>query len=252
MRSLPFLAFYYSLASAIDGIQATPLVNEPTYSGNYRILHCTHSHIARLQILITATRHFIANAILDVDHGTTSTYGFASFFKTNSSQNAVREVFQNIANGSNVRVFPSGPNHPPEALQPTFACLNDGHAHTKPFYDSICTDGRNALAAAADETVVICPAFWQIHAVPSANSCPHVVNNQFTHEVPDIGSNQYGILVHELTHVYMPDTIVVGEAYDPQAAVELDAAASLRNPSNFALYACGQLVLRAILWCGSG
>lgn len=52
-------------------------------------------------------------------------------------------------------------------------------------------------------------------------------------------------MIHELVHLYAPaltaiDHVTV-ETYDVQKAVNLNAAASLRNANNYALYAAGKL-----------
>lgn len=48
------------------------------------------------------------------------------------------------------------------------------------------------------------------------------------------------MVFHELTLIYKLDTAIDREVYDIQGPMELDAEASLFNPNNLALYACGR------------
>lgn len=54
-----------------------------------------------------------------------------------------------------------------------------------------------------------------------------------------VAENQYGVLVHEFTHAYTHNWDPK-EIYNPMEAVKLSATRSLKNPSNFALYAASE------------
>ena len=112
----------------------------------------------------------------------------------------------------------------------------------KDIYDNVCTKDIPAAAVVNSNTIYICPNFWEVRIFPTKDTCPPLVNNQLPATFPSLVDTQYGIVVHELAHLYSPGTRGQGgEVYDAQGAVELDAAASLRNANNFALYACGGL-----------
>ena len=250
MKLISASASCFLLARIISGFPVLPPTNDQTYSSNYKILLCDseqiHSHATHLQSLLPLVKHGMENAIVDVDMGTTSTHGFTAFFKTNTSQSVVWNVFKAIADNADAEVFPSGPRGPSELRQPTFVCLNEGQQDTEAIYKRLCMDPDTAVPMAKatnSEVLVICPLFWRLPSLPTVNMCPSLVDNKLVPTIPSLAANQYGVIVHELTHIYKLDAAVgmmgEGEVYDTQGAVELSPGASLMNANNFALYACG-------------
>ena len=231
------------LASIFSGFHAlpqTPQTDNSTDVGNYKLQRCSHAHTARFQILLPLFRTSIENAINDANLGTASPHGFAAFFKTNTSQNAVRDVFQKIAQGSDIAIYPKDPNSQPEMRQPTFVCVGRGHSDVRNVYDQVCARDIPAAVIVNSNVIYVCPSFWDEHIFPTIDACPPLFDNKLPLTYPNMAETQYGIVVHELAHLYGTETQGHGrEEYDVQGAVELDAAASLGNPHNYALYACG-------------
>ena len=237
------------LISGFNALPQVPQTNDSTYSGNYKIQHCSHNHATRFQLLLSLVRKATQNAIIDTNLGTASAHGFTAFFKTNTSEDTVRNIFQKIVQGADIDVLPYDPHGVPDLRQPTFICVNEGHSIVQDIYDNVCTKNIPAAAVLNSNAIYICPNFWDQHIFPTIDVCPPLINNKLGLTSPNLVATQYGIVVHELAHLYGSGMWgQVREVYDAQGAVELDAAASLGNPNNYALYACGGLCCKTLLF----
>ena len=175
--------------------------------------------------------------------GTASTYGFTAFFKTNNNRPAVQQVFQNMALGAPVPLggfdaeFYGGQSTAP----PTFICLDQGNPDTLVMWN-FCQN-HPAVAAfqlGGSNWITLCPYYWTLGGIPAARQCPSVVNNELTPNNAILVWNQFGVLVHELAHMYGVQTDE--ETFMIQDAVNLDATQSVANAQNYAMYAAGRFV----------
>lgn len=142
---------------------------------------------------------------------------------------------------------------------PTIMCVNDGDPDTVA-QQQTCRNpiGYNRRVVASVEqgsgVVELCPLFFQQPRLSRKEACPTVdkVANRFELEDDgrDLGRNQYSVLVHEITHIYMGESGFAedDEVYGLKGTVALNASASLRNAMNFAFYAAGEFS-RDLLIC---
>jgi len=227
-------------------------------SGAYHILYCnanstTIPQAAYLQALLPTTWAYIQDLLQDIILGTASPHGYAAFFKTNSDLEAVRQVYQDIADGPDVFAS-AGPGHPSRLTQPAIVCANPGEPDTV-LQQASCNDpmgfGRTVAGVARHSGIVhLCPIFFRLPRVPRRGACPRVDRATNRFEVGDngleLGRNQFAILVHELAHVYLAERGLGGqeEVYGIQGTVEISASASLENAQNYGFYAAGEFPVR--------
>lgn len=238
-----------------------------TTSGAYEIAYChansPSSHTdptqaAHLHAFLPTVWSHLQDLLHDIVQGTSSHHGYRAFFKTNRHLEAVRRVFQDIADGpdiltgmwnSDTRSF-IGPTH---WTVPTLVCANPGEPDTllgqktciasEPQEHGIV---RVAGVAKHSGIVYLCPVFFSLPRIARKSACPfvHPAGNRFAGNGADLVRTQYAILVHELVHVYNAGASeeVVEEVYDIQETVGLNASASFVNAQNFAFYAAGEFL----------
>lgn len=213
---------------------------DTVYSGNYEILFCgagaPNSKTSQLQNGLPHILTLLQAVIADVKLGTKSPHGFAAFFKTNDNIATVQKVFQTIIDGPNVGL---------DDTNPLFACADPNQDLTKKVYAD-CLNRRIVCFAWPQYGVIfICPAFWNLNPLPFGSSCPRLGNNVLVPDNTDLSTNQFGIVIHELVHMYAPKLTAIdgetNEVYNVQAAVNLNAKDSLKNANNYALYAAGKV-----------
>ncbi|KAF6237495.1 hypothetical protein HO173_004385 [Letharia columbiana] len=229
--------------------------DDATISGRYQILLCgagqTDSKAAKLQALLPLIWQNLQVAIQDVKKGTTSQHGYTAFFKTDTNQAAVTDLFHKISAGDPVPVSADRATRlgSPTA-SPTFACMEEGDAFTAHLYAECLARNTGTISATlmtwgATEIVFICPSFWALPAGLTRASCPRVVRNRASPDDEALIRSMYGSVVHMLAHVYVPESLdygnsVVQEVDGVQAAIELNATESLVTASNYAFYAAGE------------
>ncbi|KAL9007744.1 MAG: hypothetical protein Q9173_007054, partial [Seirophora scorigena] len=113
--------------------------------------------------------------------------------------------------------------------------------------------GRRPVAGTAwpqHGIVALCPGAFTFPAFPSRASCPRVVSEhhrgggaggsreKFVDEGLGFAQTLFGVLVHELVHLYNPlDDGVEGEVYTVQGCAELGRKKSLGNAANWHYFA---------------
>ncbi|KAI4226039.1 MAG: hypothetical protein L6R36_003485 [Xanthoria steineri] len=213
-------------------------------SGNYQIEYCGKgpgSKAARLQALLPQFRDNLQLVLADVKRGTKSK-AYRAYFKSQANAAYVESIFQAMADGTPLQVaVPGAPSDFRRPAFPTIVCVDP----SIPIYEklrAVCSEktlGVRVLGSIVPQThiMVVCPAFWQVLTKgPVRSDCPTVKRNKFVPDNHRVAENQYGVLVHEFTHAYTHNWDPK-EVYDPMEAVKLNATRSLKNPSNFALYA---------------
>ena len=244
LTNICLVALYAAHALCIDSVK----------SGNYLITYCdanvAGSHAAYFQRLIPYMQSHLEAVLTDLDRGTASP-AFRAFFKTNSNLEPVRQVFTNIINGSEFVTVNSRQNGPYTA-PPTLVCTDTDET----FLDHLLDECYSYLRPMAyiinpQKMVAICPLFWTLPHIARNTACPQIANGKVLTEPRSLIMTQFGILVHELVHIYnrFDDSWV--EVFDFDDVVGLDAIRSLENAQNYASYAVGQLRLlsSAMLHC---
>lgn len=227
-------------------------------SGNYQIGYCNANvpgfnipQAAYLQALLPTVWSHLQELLQDITLGTSSTHGYTAFFKTNSNLEAVRQVFQDIADGSPILTGTWDKNianftGPVRSTKPVIVCVNPGEPDTINQQQN-CYQSGNAISVAHvgrhSGAVSLCSHFFDLPRTARRVACPlfDPVINRFVGHGIDFTRTQYAILVHELVHIYNIPEGMPEEVYDIQGAVNLDAVASFENAQNFAYYAAGML-----------
>lgn len=228
--SICLVALYAALALCIDAVK----------SGNYLIAYCdadtTGSHAAYLQHLIPYMQSHLGAVLTDLDRGTASP-AFRAFFKTNNNLEPVRHVFTNIINGSEFLTVNSRQNGQVKA-PPTLLCADTD----EPLLDHLMDDCYSYAQPVAyivnpQKMVAICPHFWLLPHIAHKTACPRIVNGKVLIEPTSLIVTQFGILVHELVHIYNRFDDSWQEVYTFDDVVGLDAIRSVENAQNYATYA---------------
>ena len=243
---LPLLfAFTYNFHASLC---ANPLNSrEILSSGNYAIQNCEKiGRSTEILQLVPQLQQALHLVLLDLEHGTASRHGFRAFLKSNANVPVVREVFQAIANGSDVKTYkPMIECLSPEGLTPEQLAVYRMLCATRPGFEAV-----SAGALPIHGLVCLCPYFWTHAAFPEVDDCPTVSGRRgqrrFVDDDGGFGETQFAVLVHELVHLYNPidGGLEYAEVYSAQECVELDARQSVRNAENWALYAAGESLLQ--------
>lgn len=216
-------------------------------SGNYEIQFCGKgrgSKSARLQTLLPQFRHNLQLVLADVKRGTKSE-AYRAYFKSQANAAYVESIFQAMADGTRLQIaVPGAPSNFRRPASPTIVCLDPSMPNAERLR-AVCSEtmlGGRALGSIIPQShvMVLCPAYWQVLTKgPVRSDCPTVKRNKFVPDNHRVGENQYGVFVHEFTHAYTHNWDTK-EIYNPMEAVKLSAKRSLKNPSNFALYAASE------------
>lgn len=230
-------------------------------SGNYLIHLCDsgepNSNASYLQNLLPQIYVNLQAVIADARLGTASKRGYGAFFKTNDNIQEVVRVYEEMAAGTNVivRSIPGRQLPGLVAARPTFVCVND-IPETRGIYRQCIKDHPNTplVVWEGSELIALCPLFWDQKRVPLARTdCPRLKGNTLSPNNMQLSGNQEAMIVYELTYLYGNVTKWPKVVMNMQDAVNLDATASLANPSNYALYYAGQyhLPFQAFRRCSS-
>jgi len=221
---------------------------EHVSSGNYQIRFCDRDNQAeKIQAYLPHIWENIQKVIADAALGISSPYGFSALFKSNDNIANVTRLFQNIANGAPVYVSPGTGRSIDFKIpkSPTFVCVNAGKsAALDSWLNTWCEPSRriDAIYNLNSEYIFLCPSFWNLEQEePDSTDCPRLRRNALTPNDGTLTLNQQSVLVHELAHMYGASGFHVPrdgkkEVYLPMEAVNLNAADSLLNAENFALY----------------
>jgi len=221
-------------------------------SGNYLIHLCNsgdpNSNASYLQNLLPQIKVNLQAVIADAQLGTASKRGYGAFFKTNDTIQEVIRVYKEMAAGTDVMIqsIPGRPLPGLLAARPTLVCIND-IPKTRYIYQQCIHHHSNIplVVWERSELIALCPLFWDQKKVPVARTdCPRLKGNTLSPNTMQLSENQEAMIVYELTYLYGNVTKWPNVVMNIQDAVDLNAAASLANPSNYALYYAGQYCMR--------
>ena len=209
---------------------APPALVDPadiTNNGNYLISNCGDKAAGLQNLLRIAGNVISRNVVLDIPKGTASP-AFTTFFKDGANIEKVAYIFNKIRQGPNLNI--DG-----REQQPQINCVrNEPSADPQTqAWQSWCTQGALAAQGTNTQHIVLCPSFFDRPSDPEG-TCPPV------NEQGLLPYTQFGILMHEWTHLYGDTTEgrnVLGdetfggadERYEIQDAVVLSAADSIKN-----------------------
>jgi len=93
------------------------------------------------------------------------------------------------------------------------------------------------------EYIFVCPQFLHaFSAAPLAQNCPDIQNNKMVPNWDKFSDSMYGIIIHELAHIYgIYQDVDMNETYKIQDAADLRASYQIKNAANYAFYASGEL-----------
>lgn len=221
--------------------------NDTVSSGNYLIHLCgseePNSNASYLQDLLPHIYVNLQAVIADARLGTASKRGYGAFFKTNDNMQEVIRVYEEMAAGTDVMIRSIPGRQLPGLLaaRPTFVCIND-IPQTGGIYQQCIKDHTYTplVVWEGSELIALCPLFWDHKKVPVPRTdCPRLKGNTLSPNNIQLLQNQEAMIVYELTYLYRNVTKWPNVVMNIQNAVNLDAAASLANPSNYALYYAG-------------
>ena len=227
---------------------------DATTAGPFHILYCDAPYsggtqASYLRAFLPAFQSTVQNLLQDLAQGTASQHGYSAFFKSNAALNTTTQIYQDMANGKEVLGGPwdsqsQSFTEPPEWSPPLIVCANPGEDATEDGQEMCDAPGSTTNVAVVPKnqgTVYLCPNFFRLPRVARRAACPVVdpVSNQFVGDGFNLAFSQYGVLVHEMYHLYNTENTLTSEIYDIQGAVDLTEEASVMNAQNYALYAAG-------------
>ena len=131
-----------------------------------------------------------------------------------------------MAAGSNVTVWIS-------SRQPTLVCVNGPESEEWEWCQS-----STPLAGHVQQSqyIVLCNSVFDRAIVPAPHECGRT-NRAKTALIDVPAYTQYGILVHELVHLYLQETALTPEVYDINECIALSPDERVANPGNYEYYA---------------
>ena len=256
-----------SLASGQDLNQSTEfqLPNEQVWPSSinassapsnsvYEISDCGW-RAKRLDDLLKKIPSVVAATLADIKLGVKSEHGFTALFKTNDNIAYITGLLNSVAQGSKRRGLAPSPKlweapqficaapytrqkYPWMLADPWILC--SGPAPFAPYY-GMWIDDTNAI--------ILCPDFWNFQPVPTQSRCPKLVKNKWADSPAARAESVYGFqiynLIHEMLHFYMDRQSLSShtrprEQYEINELVNLWAANTVRNPTNFQCYMARQ------------
>ena len=242
--------------------------NDIISSGSYTIRECGSEAIDIASTISTLSRSLLP-AIEDTHYGTTSRYGFGTFFKSNYYTTAVEHVLQNIANGT-----------PSASPRLGFSNLTEESTSLKVSPIIVCITARNVVKVQGPQQsqpkdlydfchsayglryrespwVILCPAFFNLPQAPPPGNCPRVnaAETQFAGSQAAFVDYQEFVLLHELLHFYLDTTRLEAAQeyhfYNWNAVLGLSPEVSVRNPMNYEFYVASKSPYISILEQGA-
>lgn len=124
-------------------------------------------------------------------------------------------------------------------------CASQGDPVSGLLWEKYCQPDPHFSAGALRDTeyIFVCPQFWHaFSAAPLAENCPDIQNNKMVPNWDKFSDSMYGIIIHELAHVYgIYHDVDMKEVYNIQDAADLRASYQIKNAANYAFYASGEL-----------
>ena len=222
------------------------LNNSSTQVGNFNVVFCDNQTTQVREDL-----QFLWENLQGLEQATTagtSNAAFQAFFKDNTTEKFIQQMFSNITNGAAL-VKPNGST----AQHPTLACLNgpgqmmESTSRGQRDLFTICAGNPKyaAFYRASSEWIFLCPEFFafpQQTPQPASAYCPNVVDNYFVQaNWLNLVQSQMFILMHEILHFYLdsapyPAKDSVTEVTDINVAFNLAAMDAISNAESYVIY----------------
>ena len=154
----------------------------------------------------------------------------------------VKAVLSNITAGHDISIH-SGPH------QPVIACANPDMPHWAASW-AACQQSKpkaNAMWVANSPFIFLCPVFFTYPEVPTSVNCVGGRATRTTFSTGQgLGANQFGILFHELVHLYLDSPPLEPEMMGLWESLDLPASESVINPTNYVFYLASMFLLSLI------
>ena len=241
-------------------------------AGPYPVFNC-NGHTPTISTLIDTLHTTLQSVLNDLSQHQTSA-AYTTFFKHVSYAPNVHDMYTNIMLGTPVAPGPHAIKYPPPDAfgvprTPQFICVTE-REQLRWSLEAGGLGGRQLDAYTACEsspvqafgifgskylqnTIVLCPAFWDSLAIPSSSqsACmpvdPHF--NRFRADGKRLVDYQLWVLLHELAHVYV--YAKYGNLYDvsaPNDCALLSGSSAISNAQNYVYYAASKSVLMNLPW----
>ena len=241
-------------------------------AGPYPVINC-NAHTPTISLLIDTLLTTIQSVLNDLaQHHSSDAY--TTFFKHVSFAPEVHDIYSNIMVGTPVAPGPYALRHPPPGAfgvprTPQFICVTEREQVTwseaagglgGSQIDAYTACENSPLQAFGifgtkylQNTIVLCPAFWNFLAIPSSSksACmpvdPHF--NRFRADGKRLVNYQLWILLHELAHIYVyAKTGLLIDVMPPNDCALLTGGNAVGNPQNYVYYAASKSVLMTLPW----
>ena len=150
---------------------------------------------------------------------------YTAFFNGVDPAN-IKEVYSRMAAGSNIIVWIS-------SRQPTLICVNGPESSQ---WEWCKTSMFLAGHIQRSQYIVLCDGFFDRTPLPAPGDCGRS-NRASTALIDAPPDTQYGILVHELAHLYLQHSSLIPEVYDINEIISLPSEKKAVNPGNYEYYA---------------
>ena len=222
------------------------VVDGATGGANYIVSGCGEevpgSKATRLISLLKEIRDDLPTIHAEANTGTSSPYGFKSFFSSNMAITTVTSTFLKLSELERIPI--NG-----ELKTITFVCLEPDNPETLPIYNQLIAQqprgaGYNNFGT---EIIYILPFFFkELLRSPEPYRCPIFRRSRIPAINGDdiLSSSQYGILIHELIDKYLHlDHQNDHEAYDLRDCIRLSQERQVQNAANYDMFAAGESIL---------
>ncbi|KAL8886478.1 MAG: hypothetical protein Q9215_005817 [Flavoplaca cf. flavocitrina] len=188
--------------------------------------------------------------IADARQGLRSPHGYTAFFKSATNIRQVILRYQLLVDVNPVIVSPERAKvinkHTP---QPRFQCINENDPKTAETMEQCKRINQPMIVHSGTERISLCPLFFKLFQYES-QPCPVVGGDgRFMPGDGSLMMDPFPYTVLALMQIYnreMGEAMKIGEGYDMQHAVDLDARQSLHHPENYGYYAGGKFRLSNI------
>ena len=210
-----------------------------TNNGNYLIANCHYQKegdkATGMQTLLRNAGEYIHTNILPDLEKDPPSLAYMTFFKDAASLPKVKWIFNAMISAANV------PDGKGGLAQPKFNCVDDlSIPSSNPImkkWQAWCKTA-SAVQATGTPDITLCPVFFTLPSNPTNVACPTDATQMA------LSQNQFGILLHELVHLYGDspegqqrlgsETYTVNgvkETYGVTNAIGMPAANSTLNPT---------------------
>ena len=170
-----------------------------TNNGNYLIANCHYQRegdkATGMQTLLRNAGEYIHTNILPDLEEDPPSLAYMTFFKDAASVGKVKWIFNAMVGAANV------PDGKGGLAQPKLNCVDDLSTDspnpTMLQWQNWCRERATAVQASGTQDITLCPVFFTLPSNPTNVVCPAAEAGQGL-----LSQNQFGILLHELVHLY--------------------------------------------------